>query len=150
MAAIYSICIRCHTCPCDKVKRIWPYSVYTYFWTWCFASKFCITLLIDRCFDIRYSGIQYPCWVSCLITARKRSLRRLCFCTCLSVHRGWRGWYPSMPCRSPGGSPGPNVGGSPGPHRGCIPACTETDTPRWTATAVSYWNAFLFFCESLE
>ena len=34
------------------------------------------------------------------------------------------GWYPSMPCRSPGGSPGPHpegrlrglAGGSPGPH----------------------------------
>ena len=37
-----------------------------------------------------------------VITARKRSLRRLCFYTCLSVHRGG-GWYPSMPCRSPGG-----------------------------------------------
>ena len=37
-----------------------------------------------------------------IFTARKRSLRRLCFYTCLSVHRGGR-WYPSMPCRSPGG-----------------------------------------------
>ena len=79
------------------------------------------------------------------------------------VHKG--GWYPSMPCRSPGwhprggwgvwpgGSPGPHLGvsrptpgGSPGPHLGgvlqahtpggCIPACTETDTPpQQTATA---------------
>ena len=36
-----------------------------------------------------------------VIAARKRSLRRLCFYTCLSVLKG--GWYPSMPCRSPGG-----------------------------------------------
>ena len=52
------------------------------------------------------------------VTARKRSLRRLCFYTCLSVHR--RGVvsqhalqvssrvYPSMPC----GFPGPHPGGS--------------------------------------
>ena len=58
-----------------------------------------------------------------------------------------------MPCRYPGGSPGPHPGGklrglargvsrptpgggSPGPHMGgvCIPACTEADPP-WTATA---------------
>ena len=63
-----------------------------------------------------------------LVTARKRSLRRLCFYTCLSVRpQGVWGWvvsqhalqvsrrcipaclagfqevYPSMPCRSPGG-----------------------------------------------
>ena len=35
----------------------------------------------------------------CLITARKRSLRRLCFYTCLSFCPHWRGWYPSMYCR---------------------------------------------------
>ena len=57
-----------------------------------------------------------------LITARKRSLRRLCFYTCLSFCL-WGGgcypsmhcrWYPSMPCsRSPGevGSPGPHPRG---------------------------------------
>ena len=33
-----------------------------------------------------------------VITARKRSLRRLCFYRCVSVHGG--GGYPSMPCRS--------------------------------------------------
>ena len=43
-----------------------------------------------------------------MITARKRSLRRLCFYTCLSVilFGGYPSmhcrWYPSMPCRSPG------------------------------------------------
>ena len=94
----------------------------------------------------------------CIVfTTRKRSLRRLCFYTCLSVHRGW---YPSMPCRSPGGmlsqhtlqvfkggslgphpgeqlrglagwrgSSGPLPGGSPGPH---------------LVGGGSYWNAFFF------
>ena len=50
---------------------------------------------------------------------RKRRLRRLCFYTCLSAHRGGYPsmpckWYPSMPCRSPG----PHLGGSPGHTRG--------------------------------
>ena len=64
-----------------------------------------------------------------IFTARKRSLRRLCFYTCLSVHGGGReevcvlsqhalqvvsqhalqqvsrGWYPSIPCRFPGPHP---------------------------------------------
>ena len=46
---------------------------------------------------------------SLLVTARKRSLRRLCFYTCLSVilFMGSEGWYPSMPCRFPG----PHSGG---------------------------------------
>ena len=35
-----------------------------------------------------------------IFTARKRSLRRLCFYRCVSVHRGGGGGYPSMPCRS--------------------------------------------------
>ena len=43
-----------------------------------------------------------------LVTARKRRLRRLCFYTCLSVHR---------------------AGG------GGIPACTEADPSQKTATA---------------
>ena len=67
-----------------------------------------------------------------IFTARKRSLRRLCLYTCLSVilftvGRGWypcmhcrrypsmpcrslEGWYPSMPCRSPGPHPRGNLG----------------------------------------
>ena len=59
---------------------------------------------------------------STFITTHKRSLQRLCFYTCLSVHMGG---YPSMPCRSQGwvvvfqhalqfsrgGSPGPHPGG---------------------------------------
>ena len=49
------------------------------------------------------------------------------------------GWFPSIPCRSPGGSPGPSPGGkmrglarkTPGPHPAgvCNPPCTEADTP---------------------
>ena len=59
------------------------------------------------------------------ITARKRSLRRLCFYTCLSFcqQRGCYasmhcGWYPSMPCsRSPGWGCYPSVPCRfPGPH----------------------------------
>ena len=86
---------------------------------------------------ILYSNIFL---VSFLITARKRSLRRSCFYTCLSFCPRGAGWYPSMPCRSTdphpggrlrglawGGSPGPHpggeaggssLGGSPGPHPG--------------------------------
>ena len=62
------------------------------------------------------------------------SLRRLCFYTCLSVHGGGGGGYPSMHCRSPGPHPGgklrglawgvvsrPTPGGSPpGPHWGGV------------------------------
>ena len=78
-------------------------------------------------------------------TARKRSLRRLCFYTCLSVHRGGGypsmpcRWYPSMPCRSPRGSPGPHPGGSlgvwpeggrsPGPHPGGSPGSHPKGSP---------------------
>ena len=41
-----------------------------------------------------------------IVTARKRSLRRLCFYRCLSVHRGWfsiRGVSPSGGVLHPGG-----------------------------------------------
>ena len=61
------------------------------------------------------SGVYGVC--DPLITAHKRSLRRLCFYTRLSVHGGG-GWYPSMPCRwypsMPCRSPGWGV---------CIPEC---------------------------
>ena len=96
-----------------------------------------------------------------IFTARKRSLRRVSFYTCLSVHRGWE-WYPSMPCRSPDPHPGRKLrglacgglqahtqgevegsslgglqahmgGGVPGTQPGGLPACTEVDLP-----AVSY------------
>ena len=48
---------------------------------------------------------------SLIITARKRSLRRLCFYTCLSVILFGGEWYPSMPCRSPGPHPGGKLRG---------------------------------------
>ena len=79
-----------------------------------------------------------------IFTARKQSLRRLCFYRMTAFCRGggwwypsmpcW--WYPSMPCRSPGGVvswglawevsrpeprgevEGSGLGGSPGPHPG--------------------------------
>ena len=52
-----------------------------------------------------------------IFTARKRSLRRLCFYRCLSVHKG--GWYPSMHCRLY-----PNMPCSRSPRGGGgIPAC---------------------------
>ena len=47
-------------------------------------------------------GQMTLCFFSLSLKYRILSLWRLCFYTCLSVHRrGW--WYPSMPCRSPGG-----------------------------------------------
>ena len=69
---------------------------------------------------------QYQWMKQWIITARKRSLgqdnifRSVCqeFCS-------GRGWYPSMPCRSPGPHPrgklrGLAWGGSPGPHPGGV------------------------------
>ena len=79
-------------------------------------------------------------------------------CVKNSIHGGWPSsmhyrWYPSIPCRYPGGgipaclaglqahnqggSSGVWPGGSPGPHlgglqahtHGVIPACTEADKP---------------------
>ena len=109
-----------------------------------------------------------------IFTVRKRSLRRLCFYTCLSVHRGQ-----SMP--RPGGCPGtgpgvclpgdvhaqawgvsmPRPGGvqtqvqgvsRPMPRGGVyIPAFTEADTPPADGYRcgryASYWNAFLFILD---
>ena len=79
-----------------------------------------ITHLIYKCAHKTRSQYAQMCGINLfinstineIITARKRSLQRLCFYTCLSVHGGYPSmpcrWYPSMPCRSPGG---------------CIPAC---------------------------
>ena len=85
--------------------------------------------------------------------------------------RGGGGWYPSMPCRSPGPHPGGRsrglVGwGSPGPHpgevegsgwgglqahtQGCVSQHALRQTPPPPADGyccgryASYWNAFLF------
>ena len=89
-----------------------------------------------------------------VFTVSKRSMRRLCFYTCLSVILFTGGVSRPMPgagvCRGgrcpgpglrgsrprPGGCPGPGLGGCPGPGPGaqaqawgvCIPAYTEADT----------------------
>ena len=56
---------------------------------------------------------------SSTFTARKQSLRRLCFYMCLSVILFTGGVYPSMPCRSPGGDVYPSMPCRfPGPHPG--------------------------------
>ena len=60
---------------------------------------------------------QTCCW-EIIVTARKRSLRRLCFYRCVSVHTGG-GWYPSMHCRW---YPSMPCSRSPG-RWGGIPAC---------------------------
>ena len=83
-----------------------------------------------------------------IFTARKRSLRRLCFYTCLSFCPkvgGYRSmhcrWYPSMPWRFPGPHPGGGKlrglakGDSPGPHpkgklRGLAWGVVSRPTPR--------------------
>ena len=91
------------------------------------------------------------CVYNFIFTARKRSLRRLCFYTCLSVilftGRGGvsrprpggvqaqaGGVGVSRP-RPRKGCLGPGPRGCPGPGGVCIPACTEADTPQQTATA---------------
>ena len=114
------------------------------------------------------SGLQCKSMGIIIFTASKRSLRRLCFYTCLSVilftgegipacSMPCRGWYASMPCRSPGPHPrgklrglagggggiqahsqgeveGSGLGGlqvhtrgSPGPHQGGLQAHTQED-----------------------
>ena len=124
-----------------------------------------------------------------VLTTRKRSLRRLCFLhvSVILSTRGLvsqhalqvvsqhalqvsRGWYPNMPCRSPGPHPGGKLRGlaggggvsRPTPRglqvhtqgsvsrptpAGGSPACTEADTPPdgyCCGQYASYWNAFLF------
>ena len=73
-----------------------------------------ITHLIYKCAHKTRSQYAQMCGINLfinstineIITARKRSLQRSCFYTCLSVHGGYPSmpcrWYPSMPCRSPG------------------------------------------------
>ena len=60
-----------------------------------------------------------------IFTAHKRSLRRLCFYMCLSVH--WRGGGGGIPACLAGGIPACLAGGIPaclaGLQWGCIPAC---------------------------
>ena len=75
----------------------------------CDPNRLCIT---QRSFHLKAIKINIDETVIIrIITACKRSLRRLCFYTCLSVilFRGGGDprmhcmWYPRMPCRSPGG-----------------------------------------------
>ena len=103
-----------------------------------------------------------------VITARKRSLRRLCFYTCQSVilfTEGWvsrpipggGGWRSGLGVSGPhpGGCPGPHLGGSRLTPGGCVSqhALRQTPPPNLTSTAnsyccrpyASYWNAFFFF-----
>ena len=97
------------------------------------TGQYLVTLLTDMC------SASHMIECSRNHFYRPQSLRRLCFYTCLSFcpwgAGGW--WYPSMPCRSPGGYPimpcrfpGPHPrgslrglakGGSPGPHPGGSP-----------------------------
>ena len=75
-----------------------------------------------------------------IITARKRSLRRLCFHRCLSVHRGRGLSLCSGGGLCPGGSLSMGVGGlCQGNPR------TETPSPRTVTSGryATYWNAFL-------
>ena len=66
-----------------------------------------------------------------IITARKQSLRRLCFYMCLAVHRG------GLQAHTRGGGWGVWLGGvsRPTPGGRGIPACTEADPPKQTAIA---------------
>ena len=68
-----------------------------------------------------------------IITARKQSLQRLCFYTCLSLCSQIGGvWLVEEVSRpTPGGRLGVWTGGCPDPNPGgCIPVCTEADTPQ--------------------
>ena len=105
-----------------------------------------------------------------LITTRKRSLRRLCFYTCLSVHRGGvvsqhalqvvsqhalqvsGGCIPAclagFQAPPKGELEGFGQGGSPGPQMGSIPACTDADPLAdgyCCERYASYWNALLLY-----
>ena len=88
-----------------------------------------------------------------IITARKRSLRRLCFYTCVSVHRWGSTWAGTPPPR-PGTPPGtrytpqnqvhPPKPGTPPKTRYTSPgssACWEIQAT--SGRYASYWNAFL-------
>ena len=95
---------------------------------------------------------------SCIFTARKRSLRRLCFYTCVAVHRegAYLGMYPPDQVHPPGpGTPWDQVHPQdqvhpPGP--GTLPLGPGTppgSSACWEIRATSgqyasYWNAFLF------
>ena len=93
--------------------------------------------------------------VNAIFTARKQSLRRLYFYTCLSVHSlssvsasprgrfGGSGWGEGVQAHTRSGGSQPMPGGvvqaqaqgEVSRPKGCIPACTEADTPQQMATA---------------
>ena len=84
-----------------------------------------------------------------VVTARKRSLRRLCFYTCVSVHGGVPGPGrvpgPRLGCLVPGGFWSWGEGGvwSWG-GGGCLVRGVVEIIPLGMATAAAgYWNAFL-------
>ena len=97
--------------------------IYIYIYSYLETLSISISFLLARYCTTSHVQILYAPFLYAphiqkgLITARKRSLRRLCFYTCLSVILFTGGgcypsmpcrWYPIMPCsRSPGGSPGP-------------------------------------------
>ena len=107
-------------------------------------------------------NIILPDQFNCIICYRPQTkFAKVMFYMCLSVHKGEGVWYPSMPCRFPGGcipaclagfqahsqgelgGSGWGVsrsipGGSPSPHLGWgwyIPACTEADPPLMATAA---------------
>ena len=110
------------------------------------------------------SHLRY-CWycinATQVVTVYKRSLRRLCFYTCLSFCPPGGG---GAGVSAPVGSPDPHLGGLQAHPRGglqthtrggvsrptpggCIPACTEAAPPPYgycCGRYTSYWNAFLF------
>ena len=87
------------------------------------------------------SELGYP-----LFTVRKRSLRRLCFYMCLSVHRGGLGPDPGggwgVQAQAHGGwclGPGLGVGV-------CIPACTEADKRQKNTAADGTHPTGMHYC----
>ena len=110
--------------------------------------------LVMFCYINAPKTIKRYCLLS-FITARKRSLRRLCFYRCLSVHTGGRVWL--LPgglhgCSggacvvAPGGgacvvAPGERVWLLPGGMRGIR---WDKEIRLMSGRYASYWNAFLF------
>ena len=88
-----------------------------------------------------------------IVTARKRSLRRLCFYTCLSVHGGeYLGRYtPPGQVHSRAGTPPGRYtprAGTP-PWAGTPPTTVHAAIRSISGRYASHWNAFLFvgfFC----
>ena len=57
-----------------------------------FLSLFALHGVVDVKLDV-LQNLKKSSSVICIVTTRKRSLRRLCFYMCLSVHgEGWHAW----------------------------------------------------------